>query len=131
MGGIFSRRFTSCSALVCGLAAHLRLFDRFFQLLDLVDLAVALAELLLDDLHLLVEVIFLLGLLHLLADLALDLLLDIHDLDLAVDELDQLLDPVRRVADVEDRLLVGYLHLHMRRDHVRQGATGRRCSPPR
>jgi hypothetical protein len=88
-----------------GLLAHPRLFDRSGELLDLVGGFIALTQLLFYHLHLFVQVIFLLGLLHLLADLALDLLFDIHDVDLTVDELDQLLDTLLGLADFQKRLL--------------------------
>ena len=65
-----------------GLVADARL-----QLMQLVPELVLFAELLLDRLHLLVQVVLLLALLHLILDPALDLLFDLQDFDFALDEL--------------------------------------------
>ena len=59
---------------------------------------VAVAELLLNGLHLLIQVLLLLRLLHLLLDARLDLLLDLENLDLTLDELQDLLEASQRLA---------------------------------
>ena len=51
-------------------------------------------ELLLNGLHLLIQVVLLLGLLHLLLDARADLLLDLEDLNLALHQLVELLQPL-------------------------------------
>ena len=76
----------------------LRLLRELFTLqalLEIFDLArkiVLIAHLLLDGTHLLVEVVVLLGLLHLLLDTALDFLFQLEDLDLADDQGVELLE---------------------------------------
>ena len=76
------------------LVRHLLLLELLLELGDLVLELVALAELLLNRPHLLVEVVLLLGLLHLLLDARADLALDLQDLDLALHQLIELLEPL-------------------------------------
>jgi len=75
------------------LGRHLRLLDAPAQLLDLGRLAVALAELLLDRLQLLAEVELLLILVELGLHLRLDLVPELEQLDLAVQDGRELLEP--------------------------------------
>jgi hypothetical protein len=84
-------------AALLGLLAHLLLLDLLFELGELVLELVALAaQLLLDGLHLFVEIELLLLLLHLLLDARAQLLLDLADLDLALHQLAEPLEPARR-----------------------------------
>jgi hypothetical protein len=80
-------------------------------LLDLVDVGalLALAQLLLDRLDLLVEVEVALVLLHLALDAATDLLVDVEDVDLALDLLEQVFQPLLDAGQVQHRLLVSSL----------------------
>ena len=71
----------------------LRGLDLLFHLVE-VGVLVALAELLLDRLHLLVQVVLALALLHLPLDAAADALLDLQDVDLAFEEAEQVLEPL-------------------------------------
>jgi hypothetical protein len=104
--------------LLLGLLAHLLLGDLLFELFDLGLELVLLAELLLDRPHLLVEVVLLLRLLHLLLDARPDLLLHLEDLDLGLHQAVELLDALRRVGGLENRLLVLQLELQMGDDRV-------------
>ena len=79
-----------------GLLAHPLGLELLLDLLDLVLELVALAQLLLNGLHLLIQVVLLLRLLHLLLDAGADLLLDLEDLDLALHQLVELLEPLGR-----------------------------------
>ena len=103
-----------------GLLGHLLVLDLLLELLDLVLELVALTQLLLDGLHLLVEVVLLLRLLHLLLDAGADLLLDLQDLDLALHQLVELLEPLGRGLGLEDGLLVVQLEREVRDDGVGQ-----------
>src|SRR5208282_744308 len=69
--------------LLARLLGELRRLDPLFELRHFV-LALFVAELLLDRLHLLVEVVFALRLLHLTLDARADALLDLQDRDLAL-----------------------------------------------
>src|SRR3546814_4523055 len=78
-----------CSSVLLRLGlyrlGHARLGDLARDLLDVVRRVVHLAELFLDRLHLLVEVVLALALLHLRLDPAADALLHLLHVDLAVD----------------------------------------------
>ena len=80
-----------------------RLLARFLGELGLLDLvfefgefvaAFLVAKLLLDRLHLLVEVVLALGLLHLALDARADALLDLQDGDFALHQAEHLLEPL-------------------------------------
>ncbi len=76
------------------------------------------AELALDRLQLLVEIIFALGLLHLALDPASDLLLDLEHSQLALHEGEHHLQPPDRVELGEQRLLVGHLDVDVGGDRI-------------
>ena len=82
----------------------------------------AVAELLLDRLDLLVQVVLALALLHLPLDAAADALLDLQDVDLVLELLEQLLEALADVDEVEHRLLVLELERQVRGDRVGQAA---------
>src|SRR5207249_3310728 len=88
------------------LGRHPRLLDAPAQLLDLGRLAVTLAEFLLDRLHLLAEVELLLVLVELGLDLRLDLVPQLEQLDLAVQDGGELLEPRPHVERGEQVLLL-------------------------
>ena len=69
--------------LLAGLLGELGLLDALLELGSLVAAVLAVAELLLDRLHLLVEIVLALRLLHLALDARADALLDLQDGDLA------------------------------------------------
>jgi len=103
------------------------LFARLLRELGLLDLALDLgelvlaflvAELVLDRLHLLVEKILALGLLHLPLDAGPDALLDLQHRNLAVDQAEHLLQPLGDGRRLQDQLLVGNLDCEVRSDGV-------------
>ena len=77
-----------------------------------------IAELALDRLQLLVQIIFALGLLHLALDPAADFLLDLEHAKLALHEGEHHFQAPRRVQLAEQGLLVGDLDRQVRRDRV-------------
>ena len=78
--------------LLARLLGHAGLGDALFQVAELVRGVLEVAELLLDRLHLLVEVVLALALLHLRLHAAADLLLDLQHLHLALDQGHHLLE---------------------------------------
>ena len=77
-----------------------------------------IAELALDRLQLLVEIIFALGLLHLPLHAAADLLLDLEHAELALHEGERHFQPLDRIALDQQRLLVGDLDRDIGGDRV-------------
>ena len=100
------------------LLAERGLLDPLFELAGFVAAVLGLAQLLLDRLELLVQVVLALGLLHLPLDPAADALLHLQDADLrlhvGVDPLQPLADP----GDLEQFLLVGDLQRQMGGDGI-------------
>ena len=84
--------------LVAGLLAELGRSDLFFQLGDLVLTVLAVAQLLLNGLHLLIQIVFALGLLHLRLYAGFDLLFDLQDRHFA---LHMAIDLFQTLGDVE------------------------------
>ena len=104
------------------LVGHLLRLELLLELLDLVLELVALAELLLDRPHLLVEVVLLLRALHLLLDAAADPLLDLEHLDLRLDQREDLLEALGGVDELEQPLAVLELQVQVGRRPCRRGA---------
>ena len=104
--------------LLHGVLGKARLVELLAQLLRLDLLLVELAELLLDRLHLLAQEPLALTLLHLGLDLRLDLGPDLHELELAREQLGQPAHALRHVALLEQRLLLLGLDPQRARDHV-------------
>ena len=104
--------------LLARLLRHAGLGDALFQLAELVRGVLEVAELLLDRLHLLVEVVLALALLHLRLHAAADLLLDLQHLHLALDHGHDLLEARAHVLRFQDLLLFGKLERHVRGDGV-------------
>ena len=95
--------------LVRGLLARLlRELGALDLVLDLRELVLAflVAELLLDRLHLLVEIVLALRLLHLPLDARADALLDLQDRDLALHQAEHLFQPLGDGRRLQDHLLV-------------------------
>ena len=103
--------------LVAGFLAELGGLDALFEFAQIV-LAVLVAELLLDRLHLLVEVILALGLLHLALDARADALLDLQHRDLAFHEREAFLQTLGDGDHLQHGLLVGDLDREVRRDRI-------------
>src|ERR1700716_468478 len=94
--------------LLARLLRELALLDLVLDLGELVA-AFLVADLFLDRLHLLVEKILALGLLHLPLDAAADALLGLQDRNLALDQAEHLLQPLGDRGGLQDRLPVGNL----------------------
>ena len=95
-----------------------RLLDLLAQLGELVAALVLAPQLLMDGLDLLVEVVLLLGLLHLLLDLHVDPLVDVDLLDLDVEQVVKALQALVGVDQLEQRLLLGGRHHQVGREDV-------------
>ena len=80
-------------------------FDLLLELVDLVALLVLAAQLLLDRLHLLVEVVLLLRLLHLLLDARLDAAIDLELVHLDFEDAGDAVETLDRRDDLEQVLL--------------------------
>ena len=93
--------------------------DLAAQLFGLVGLAVlAAVQLLLDDLHLLAQVVFALVAVDLFLDLGADLLLHVQHFGLAVEEREHLPDALGDLAKLQNGLLVFQPEIHVKRDEV-------------
>ena len=99
------------------------LVDPLLELGHLVAAVLAFAELLLDRLHLLVEVVFALRLLHLPLDAVADALFDLQDADLAFHVAEHLFEALAHRLGFEQLLLFGDLQGQVRGDRV--GELGR------
>ena len=93
-------------------------FDFLFQLVELALFAAA--QLFLDGLDLLVEVVLFLRLLHLALHAALDGAVDVELLDLDIEHLRDARQPVDGIEDFEQLLLLFDGELHVRADRVGQ-----------
>ncbi len=102
--------------LACFLG-QLGALDAVFQLLKVVA-TVLVAELLLDRLHLLVEIVLALGLLHLALHPRADALLHLEHGDFALHQPEHLLQPVGDLHGLQHGLLLGDLHREMGCDGV-------------
>ena len=90
---------------ILGLGRHPRLGDTRAKLVGLVPFAVFLAELLLNRLHLFVEVVLLLGTLHLLANAALDPPVDLELVHFELEDAGDARQSFEGVPDLEQILL--------------------------
>ena len=104
------------------LLRHAGGLDLLAELVDLGLLRVVLAQLALDRLELLAEDVLPLGLVHLGLDLALDLPLELEDLDLAREERADELEPLLDVDRLEQLLALLGRHVGAVRHHVGEEA---------
>ena len=111
--------FSSALGLDARLLGHVRGLDLLLELVQ-VGALFRVAELLLDRLHLLVQVVLALALLHLALHAPADALLDLHDVDLGLEQLQQLLEAAADVEHLEDLLLLLELERQVRGDGVRK-----------
>ena len=109
--------------LFTGLLAELGRGDLFFQLGQLVRAILAIAQLLLNGLHLLIQIVFALRLLHLGLDARLDLLLDLKDGHFALHQAIDLLQPLGGVERLKQFLFLVQCNAQMAADQI--GQTGR------
>ena len=103
---------------------HAGRFDAAFHVGELVRRVFHLAELFLNRLHLLIEVVLALALLHLLLDTAANTLLDAQHVDLGVDEPEHVLETRPRIDELENLLFLGELEHHVHRDGIGEPARG-------
>ncbi len=106
-GDILERRSSSRRASFLTSSDMPGLLDLLPELVELPLLVVSLAQLLLDGLHLLAEVVLALVLLELGLDLALDLVADLEDLEVLGQDLVDALEADLHVQDLEELLLLG------------------------
>ena len=99
--------------LVACLLRQLGLGDALLEFRDLAFAVLAVAQLLLNGLHLLIQVIFALGALHLRLHAGLDLLLDLQDRNLALHQAVDLLQPLGDLEGLQKLLLLGHLDAEM------------------
>ena len=92
--------------------------DLLLELGDLVATLVHLAELFLNGLHLLIQVVLALALLHLRLDAAADALLDLQHVHLALDGDQDVLEALTDVENLQHLLLLAELERHVRRNRV-------------
>ena len=118
IGGMFSSRFSSAMRLLVRVLGHAGGVDLLLQLVDFALLAAA--QFLLDRLDLLVEVILFLRLLHLALYAALDGAVDVELLDLDVEHLGHARQPVDRIEDFQQFLLLFDRQLKIRAHGVGQ-----------
>ncbi len=108
--------------LLLDVLRHPGFFDLLLELVDLVPLLVLAAQFLLDRLHLLVEVVLLLRLLHLLLDARLDAAVDLELVHLGFEDAADAVQPFERRDDFEQVLLLVDAHHQVGRDRVGQPA---------
>ena len=106
--------------LGAGLLGQLGLLDALLEVEQLVAMLVLLPQLPLDRLHLLVEVIFPLGLLHLALDPTADLLLDLQDGDFPLHQGEDLFQALGDIDHFQQGLLLGDLHRQVGGDGIGQ-----------
>ena len=104
--------------LLGDLFRHLRLFDLLLQLVDLVALLVLAAQFLLDRLHLLVEVVLLLRLLHLLLHARLDAAVHLELVDLGFEDAGDAVQALDGGDDLEQVLLLVHADEEVRGNRV-------------
>ncbi len=100
--------------LFAGLLGQLRLGDALFQFGHFITAVLALAEFLLNGLHLLIQIILALGLLHLALYARADALFDLQNRDLAFHEAERLFEPALHAHRFKHFLLFGDLDRQMR-----------------
>ena len=106
--------------LLARLLGELRGLDARLELRRLVAPVLALAQLLLDRLHLFVQIVLALRLLHLTLDARADALLDLEHPDLAFHQRDHAFQPAADRADLQQFLLLAELDREVRGDRVRE-----------
>ena len=108
--------------LFLSLLGHAGFLDPLFHGGNLVGRLVELAQLLLDGLHLFVQVVLALALLHLRLHAAANLALDLEHVDLAAHEAHQIFHALARISGLQHDLLLLERKLHVRGNRVGQPA---------
>ena len=101
-----------------GFLRQLGFGDPLLDLRGFVLAVLAFAEFLLNGLHLLVQIVLALGLLHLALDAVADLFLDLHDADFGVHVAEDFLQPLGNLRDFQQFLAFGDLDVQMRGNGV-------------
>src|SRR3990167_5067864 len=101
-----------------GLGSQPGILDALFQLIEFVMAFFAVAELLLNGLHLLIQVVLALAALHLLLDPAADAFFHLQQVDFGIHQSQHMLDPRLQIGDLQNFLLLLDLQHHMRRHGV-------------
>ena len=122
IGDICLSLFSSALGLGQGVFRQASGIDALFQLFDFVVAFVAVAELFLNGLHLLIQVVLALTALHLLFDATANAFFDLQQVDLGIQQRQDVLDPGRQIDDFEDFLLLLDLQGHVRGHGVDQAA---------
>ena len=104
--------------LVARFLRHAGLLNALLELRELVRRVLDFAQLLLNGLHLLIQVVLALALLHLLLDAAADALFDLQHIHLAFDQREDVFETFAHVLDLEHLLLGIELERHVRGDGV-------------
>ena len=112
-----------CVSFLQGLFRHPRFVDLILKIINFVRRIIHLTELFLNRLHLLVEVILALTLLHLLLDPAADPLLNLKQIDFSIHQRLQMLESTSHIRDLENALFLLQVDAHMSRDGI--GKTAR------
>ena len=102
------------------LLRHTRVFDLLLEVGDLVRRIFHLAEFFLNRLHLLIQVVLALTLLHLLLDATANALLDLQHVDFGVDQAHDVLEPLTHALDLQNLLFLIEFQRHVRGDGIGQ-----------
>ncbi len=108
--------------LLQGLLAHARRLDALLQLIQLAGAVLGRPHLLLDGLHLLVQIVLALAALHLLLDPAADAFFHLQQVDLGIQYTQYMLDPVAHRGDFQDLLLLLDLEVQVGSHGVNQSS---------
>ena len=108
--------------LVASLLGHFSGDDLLFEFAGLVRRFVHLSQFFLNRLHLLIEVILALRLLHLLFNAPANAFLDLEDIHLGAHETHQVFEARFDRGDFQNLLLLAQFHAHVRGDGVREPA---------
>jgi hypothetical protein len=106
--------------LVARFLAHPGFGDLLFEFGQFIAALIHVAEFLLNGLHLLVQVVLALALLHLRLDPAADALLDLQHVHLAFDRDQHMFETLADVENLQHLLLLGQLQRHVGRHGVGQ-----------
>ncbi len=100
--------------------AEAGVLDALLQLVDFVVALIDIAELLLNGLHLLIQVVLALAAFHLLLHATANALFDLQQVDLGIKQRKYVFDARREVGDFENLLLLPDLQRHMRSHGIDQ-----------
>ncbi len=105
-----------------GILGQAGVIDAFFQLFDFVMAFVAIAQLFLNGLHLLIQVVLALAALHLFLDATTDALFNLQQVDFGIQQRQHVFDTGRQLDDFENVLFLLDFQGHVRGHGVDQAA---------